>query len=409
MNPGDSRRGRLGGLAILLLHLVPVTLACQSRPTMGGPPDMPAETIVEHPAGVTVQTVATGLDVVWGMVFTPDGRLLITERPGRVRVMDARGALDPLPWKILDDVHSRGEGGLMGIALHPDYPAEPWVYVMYTAQKRGGAVNRVARIQEANERGTTVEVVLDDLPAGTNHNGGRIRFGPDGLLYVGAGEIWERERAQDLDDPGGSLLRIRADGSIPEDNPFPGSPIFSYGHRNVQGITWHPGTGELFTAEHGPSGEWAGVRGRDEINVTRSGANYGWPVVLGAPGLAQFADPILMWPTGAPPGDLLFHPGTAGTAFGGDLFFSTLRSEALLRIRFTDPSDAHRPTEIERWFVAADGRSVYGRLRALAVGPDGALYVGTSNQSRGNPRPGDDRILRIAPVADGRPFRPRYR
>ncbi len=371
------RRLVSGALVALLL---PPAVACQSRPIMGGPPDMPGER----------------------MVFTPDGRMLLTERPGRIRVIGADGHLDPTPWAVVDDVRARGEGGLMGIALHPDFPAQPWVYVMYTSNEHGG-VNRVARIREEQGRGGRLEVILDDLPARANHNGGRIRFGPDGLLYVGAGEVWEKERAQDLDDPAGSVLRIAPDGSIPTENPFAGSPIFSYGHRNVQGIAWHPDTGELFTAEHGPSGEWPGVGGHDEINITERGKNYGWPLAVGAPGAQGLEDPLLMWPQGAPTGDLIFYDGDLMPDLRGDLFYSTLRSEALFRIRFQDPVDPHRPTAIERWFITPEGRSVYGRLRGMVVGPDGALYIGTSNQSRGTPRAGDDRILRVAPSGTGPP------
>lgn len=365
---------------------------------MDGPPEMPAERTVERPPGLTLETVASGLEVVWGMAFTPDGRLLLTERSGRIRVIGRDGVLDPRPWKVLENVRHRGEGGLMGIALHPDYPTHPWVYVMYTASTARGDVNRVSRIRESAGRGGSEEVILDGLPARANHNGGRIRFGPDGLLYIGAGEVWQRRRAQDLDDPAGSLLRITPEGDIPSDNPFPDNPIFSYGLRNVHGITWHPATGALFTADHGPSGEWPGVGGRDEINVTVKGGNYGWPLAVGAAGHPELRDPLLMWPDGAPPGDLLFHPGGASPALDGALFFSTLRSECLYRIRFDDPADPHRPTAIDRWFVTPEGRSVLGRLRALAVGPDGALYVGTSNRSRGAPRPGDDRVLRLAPA-----------
>lgn len=364
---------------------------------------MPPVRTAETPPHLDVETVATGLEVVWGMAFTPDGRMLFTERPGRIRVLQPDGRLEAAPWKTVSGVHHEGEGGLMGIALHPDFPEQPWVYVMYTADAPGGAVNRISRIREVDGRGAAEEIVLDGLPAGSNHNGGRIRFGPDGLLYIGAGEIWQRNRAQDLNDPAGSVLRVTPDGGIPADNPFPGSPIFSYGHRNVQGITWDPRTGDLLTAEHGPSGEWAGVGGHDEINVTLKGRNYGWPLAVGAPGEPGLEDPILMWPSGAPPGDLLFHPGDGPPELGGYLFFSTLRSECLYRIGFGDPDRPRRPTSLDRWFVTLEGRSVYGRLRALAVGPDGALYIGTSNRSRGAPRQGDDRILRLAPARTGDP------
>ncbi len=372
---------------------------------------MPPETFHPTPSGVETSVVAEGLEIVWGMEFAPDGRLFLTERPGRVRVVRAGGGLDPTPWAELE-VHDEGEGGLMGIALHPGFPEEPWVYVMYTAVHDERRVNRIARIRDVDGRGEEEEVLIDDLPAGTNHNGGRIRFGPDGYLYVALGELWERDRAQDLTDPAGSILRLDAEGEVPVDNPWEGSPIWAYGLRNVQGLAFHPETDALFAADHGPSGEWRVplIRHRDEINIIERGGNYGWPLAVGAPGVDGLEDPILLFTPAAPPGDLLFYPAEAAERNGepdasgaapewrGDLFFSTLRSEALFRIRFEDRGAPHVPTSIQRWFADEDGNSRHGRLRALAIGPDGALYVGTSNRDgRGSVREGDDRILRLLP------------
>ncbi len=286
----------------------------------------------------------------------------------------------------------------MGLAFHPDFPAEPWVYVMYTAETGDELVNRVSRIRESAGRGGEEEVLFQDLPARRAHDGGRIRFGPDGMLYVGAGEVWQRARAQDLEDPSGSILRLTPEGEVPADNPFPGSPIWSYGHRNVQGLTWHPQTGRLFAAEHGPSGEWTGVRDRDEVNIIRKGANYGWPLVVGAPGEEGLEDPLLMWNPAVPPGDLLFYTGDLIPELTGDLFLTSLRAQTLIRIRLEDPDDPHRVTGLERWFIDEQRDSVYGRLRGMTVGPDGALYIGTSNRDgRGRPREGDDRVLRLVP------------
>ncbi len=386
-------------------------------PAMGDDLPMPPESFHPEPDGVEVTVVAEGLEVIWGMEFAPDGRLFLTERPGRVRVVDAEGRLHPEPWLHLPEVADEGEGGLMGLALHPEFPGEPWVYLMYTADTDEGRVNRISRVREVDGRGGEEEILLGDLPAGVNHNGGRLRFGPDGHLYAGLGELWDRDRAQDLADPAGSILRVDATGGIPPDNPWDGSPIWAYGLRNVQGITFHPETGALFAADHGPSGEWRVplIRHRDEINIVRRGGNYGWPLAVGAPGEPSLEDPLLLFTPAAPPGDLLFYPpgGSARPEGGGDhgespempsrfseewagdLFFSTLRSETLIRIRFQDP---HGPSEVQRWFVDETGESVMGRLRALAVSPDGALYVGTSNRDgRGTVREGDDRVVRLVP------------
>lgn len=371
-------------------------------PVVGPPPPMPRETYVPRPPGIRVEVVASGLEVVWAMEFAPDGRLFLTEKPGRIRVVGADGRLDPVPWKVLEHVHSWGEAGLMGLAIHPAFPEKPWVYVMYTTSKEGRPVNRVARIREVAGRGTAEEVLLDDIPAAerTNHNGGRIRFGPDGMLWVGTGDAYVPARSQDIDHPSGGVLRITPAGSVPPDNPWPRNPMVAYGLRNVQGLAWHPSTGALFAADHGPTSEWrgAGIAHRDEINIVRRGGNYGWPLAVGAPGAEGFEDPLLAWIPSASIGDLLFYTASLMPRFRGDLFFASLRAETLMRIRFQDRGDPHRVTAIERWFnSAARGRSVYGRIRSLALGPDGALYMGTGNRFRGTPRGADDRVLRIVP------------
>jgi quinoprotein glucose dehydrogenase len=267
---------------------------------------------------------------------------------------------------------------------------------MYTVDGDGDAVtNRVSRFRERDGRGVDEEIILYGIPGSTNHNGGRIKFGPDGMLYVGTGDARDRHRAQNLDNVGGSVLRLTPEGDVPADNPWPGNPIWAYGFRNPLGIAFRPGDGALFVADHGPTTEWEPRIGAfDEVNIVTRGANYGWPRVVGAPGIDGYVDPILSWIPSVPPGDLIFH--------NGDLFLSALWSEALIRIRFEDPSDPNRVTGVERWFnsrIWRDGEpseSRYRRLRALAVGPDGALYLGTSNRDgRLEPEAYDDRVLRI--------------
>jgi quinoprotein glucose dehydrogenase len=346
---------------------------------------------------VTVDTVAQGLDVVWSLEFAADGRLFLTEKAGRVRIISPEGVLDPTPWLTVQNVAAEiRENGLNGLALHPRFPAEPWIYVMYTVDGAGDEVtNRVSRFREVNGRGAEEQILLDDIPGATTHNGGRLRFGPDGMLYIGTGDARVRGRAQDLNNVGGSLLRLTPEGEVPADNPWPGSPIWAYGFRNPLGIAFRPDDGTLFVADHGPTTEWEPRIGAfDEINIIEKGQNYGWPRVVGAPGVDGYVDPILSWIPSVPPGDLIFH--------NGDLYLSALWSEALIRIRFQDPSDPNRVTAVERWFnerIWRDGEpseSLYRRLRALAVGPDGALYLGTTNRDgRFEPEPFDDRVLRI--------------
>lgn len=328
---------------------------------------------VDDPPGVRVETWVSGLEVPWSLVFMPDGRALVSERPGRIRLID-RGKVRS--YAVVDGTVARGEGGLMGLALHPDFPRKPFVYAMHTT----ASGNRVVRYRHGGDRGVFDRVILDGMPAGGAHNGGRIAFGPDRMLYVAAGETFRGALAQDLESRGGKILRVGPEGEIPRDNPFAGSPVYSYGHRNPQGLAWHGQT--MLESEHGPSGE-KGWSGHDEVNVIRAGKNYGWPVVIGAPGDARFVDPILYFDEAVPPGNLAFHRG--------DLFMASLHSGGLVRIVFGWSGATPSVKKVERWFVDR-----YGRLRDVVAGPDGALYVATSNQDgRGRPRDGDDRILRL--------------
>lgn len=370
---------------LVLAALFPA--ACVFAETMRGPrPQSVEDRYVLRPAGITLATWVGGLEAPWSLVFLADGRALVSERPGRIRMI-RNGELLPTP---VAEVKSAlgGEGGLMGLAVHPQFPAKPFIYAMHTYRRAGGRTNRVIRLRLTGEKAVFERVILDGIPGARNHNGGRIAFGPDGLLYIGTGERYQREIAQDPKSLGGKILRLTADGAIPPGNPFPGSPVYSLGHRNVQGLAWHPTSKELFISEHGPSGE-VGVGAHDEVNVIRAGGNYGWPRAIGAPGLKGYIDPIVAWPeTSTPP---------SGAAFWrGDLYIATLRSRALIRLRLDRSEGKWRAIAIQRWFVDGRGEALYGRLRDAVVGPDGALYVLTSNRDgRGNPRRGDDRILRI--------------
>jgi glucose/arabinose dehydrogenase len=370
---------------LVLAALFPA--ACVFAETTRGPrPQSVEDRYVLRPAGITLATWVGGLEAPWSLVFLADGRALVSERPGRIRMI-RNGELLPTP---VAEVKSAlgGEGGLMGLAVHPQFPAKPFIYAMHTYRRAGGRTNRVIRLRLTGEKAVFERVILDGIPGARNHNGGRIAFGPDGLLYIGTGERYQREIAQDPKSLGGKILRLTADGAIPPGNPFPGSPVYSLGHRNVQGLAWHPTSKELFISEHGPSGE-VGVGAHDEVNVIRAGGNYGWPRAIGAPGLKGYIDPIVAWPeTSTPP---------SGAAFWrGDLYIATLRSRALIRLRLDRSEGKWRAIGIQRWFVDGHGEALYGRLRDAVVGPDGALYVLTSNRDgRGYPRRGDDRILRI--------------
>ncbi len=378
----------MGRLGLLALAVCLVAASACAQPRIGPRPQAVDDAFVPEPPSMRVETWITGLEIPWSLVFLPDGRALVSERPGRIRLrsggrLEARPVASPV-------VATGGEGGLMGLALHPDYPRTPYLYAMHTHEDAQGRSNRVVRFVFDGSQARFERVILGGIPGARNHNGGRIAFGPDSMLFIGTGEIFQAARAQDLSDLGGKILRVTAEGAVPADNPFPDSPVFSLGHRNVQGLAWHPRTGALFASEHGPSGEF-GLHAYDEINVVRRGLNFGWPMAVGAAAAPAYADPIAAWP------DLATPPG--GVAFWrGDLFVATLRSRALLRIVLENGQAGYRARAIERWFVDARGDSRFGRLRDAVAGPDGALYVLTSNRDgRGSPQSGDDRILRLTP------------
>jgi quinoprotein glucose dehydrogenase len=359
--------------------------ACAQDIERGPQPQTVADRFVANPPGLEAADWITGLEAPWSLVFLPDGRALVSERPGRIRLI-AQGRLAAEPVATVA-VARGGEAGLMGLALHPRFPAEPYFYAMYTAEEGGRRINRVGRFRFDGTRATPDRIVVDGMPGASNHNGGRIAFGPDGMLYVGTGEVFQRRLAQMPDNLGGKVLRVTPDGAPAPDNPSAGSPVYTLGHRNVQGLAWHPETRELFVSEHGPSSE-AGLRAHDEINVIRKGANYGWGLVVGAPRRSGLADPLISWnDRTTPPGGIAFWRGA--------LYVSTLRSETLVRVTLSRAGESWRVEAIERLFHdGEDGR--YGRLRDAVTGPDGALYVLTSNRDgRGSPRAGDDRILRI--------------
>jgi len=332
----------------------------------------------------SVEVIAINLEITWALAFAPDGRLFFTERPGRVRVMQG-GQVLATPALTLSDVAAVGEGGLLGLALHPDFATNHFVYLAYDARlANGGRETRLVRYRETNNTLGEAAVLLSGVNAADIHDGARLKFGPDRKLYMTMGDTADPPTAQDLGRLTGKILRFNDDGSVPTDNPFPGSPIYSYGHRNPQGIDWQPGTNQLWNAEHGATGN-------DEINRTVAGHNYGWPVIEGDQTRPGMEAPVLFFTPSIAPSGAAFYTGTTIAGFRNNLFVAALGQQMLLRVRF-DPNDPTRVIAQERLM-----QGKFGRLRDVVTGPDGALYLCTSNRDgRNTPVATDDRIIKIS-------------
>jgi len=330
-----------------------------------------------------VETVAEDLEVPWAIAFSPDGRIFVTERVGKLRVIED-GVLNPEPVKIFDV--GFGEGGLLGIALDPNFEENHYLYLYYTYNNFLITFNKVARFTESDNKLSEEKILLDKIPGASYHDGGRIKFGPDGKLYITTGEAGIVANAQDLNSLGGKILRINSNGSIPNDNPFPNSPVYSLGHRNPQGLDWDPVTRKLVATEHGSSAH-------DEVNVIESGKNYGWPEVIGDETDPKYQSPLLHTGTETwAPSGAVFYNSKNIPEWENKYFIATLRGSHL---RMLD-------LELEENKVLSSiplFEGEYGRLRDASIGPDGNLYLLTSNRDgRGSPAPNDDRILRVIPL-----------
>src|SRR5947209_20129573 len=265
-----------------------------------------------------VETVVGGLTVPWAIVFTPDGRMLFTERPGRVRVFE-NGKLRPEPLAVISDVEPTGESGLMGMTLHPQFSQNHLLYLAYAYRSSSDERVRVVRFRETGVGLTDHKLIIEDIPAAQFHAGTRLRFGPDGKLYVTTGNATTRDIAKRADHLGGKLLRLNDDGSVPPDNPFVGQQnarpeIWTYGHRNSQGLDWQPGTNLMFQTEHGPSG-FDGPGGGDEVNIVERGKNYGWPVIHHTQTHAGMESPLLEYTPAIAPSGATFYRGTNPNGF----------------------------------------------------------------------------------------------
>jgi aldose sugar dehydrogenase len=352
---------------------------------LAAPASVRAQTVERSAkASYRLVTLATGLVQPWGIAFLPDGRMLITERPGRLR-MFANGRLEPRPLSNVPEVYASGQGGLLDVCLHPNFVQNRVLYLSYSAQSDGGAATVVARAEFGEGGLRDVLPIFEALPraSGSLHFGSRIAFDRSGLMYITAGERYQMKRAQDLNDLAGKVVRLRDDGSVPEDNPFVGRAgarpeIFTWGHRNPQGIAVHPTTGRVWICEHGP-------KGGDEINLLKPGSNYGWPlathgvdysgaVISPNKSLPGMEDPLRAWVPSISPCGLAFYTGDRFPGWKGSLFTGALSNYALFRIEF----DGERWVSEERLLV---DKLPY--IRDVRQGPDGLIYLVTQSGSGG--------------------------
>ncbi len=320
------------------------------------------------------EVIATGLEVPWGIEFLPGGDLLVTERPGRI----VRIGTETKKVHTLTGLYTKGEAGLMGIALHPNFSTNHYIYIMATYANGGEITNQVERYTLAGDNLTERKVILFGIKGAANHDGGRIKFGPDGFLYITTGDAQSEKTAQDKTSLNGKILRITDDGEPAPGNPF-GNEIYSYGHRNPQGLAWDDDS-NLWETEHGPSGT---ATGNDEINFITPGENYGWSNFVGQESGTGITTPVLESGKGNTwaPASLAFC--------NGSLFFGGLRGEALYEAKINSLTNLS---------LKAHFKGEYGRIRDVMLGPDGYLYFSTSNRDgRGNPNEGDDKIIRVNP------------
>lgn len=345
----------LFGILVLLLFVF--------WPSRNNPPVTPP--IPQFPRDEEkIKIVATNLQIPWEIEFLPNGDIIFTERPGRVQILNQRT-------HRIENVAHIGEGGLLGMTLHPNFKTNNFIYFYYTYREGERILNKVERFKLAGNVLQQDKVIIDNLPGSINHDGGRIKFGPDGNLYITTGDAGIAQLAQDRQSLAGKILRLNDDGTIPPDNPFPNSTVYSYGHRNPQGLAWDS-AGQLWATEHGSSA-------RDEINKIIAGNNYGWPITRGDEKRPGMETPFLN------SGAVTWAPSGA-TIFDNNLLFAGLKGQAVFKLNLSTK-------ELQPIF-----QNQYGRIRNVTVGPDGNIYIITSNRDgRGDPIPEDDRLIVLDP------------
>lgn len=364
-----------------------------------GEADFPVVPASKSVPQMRVETVAENLEIVWSITFAPDNRVFLTERPGRVRVIE-NGTLRAAPFFTVPDVSLSDEGGLMGMTLHPNFAENHFVYLAYVYRDSQDNQNvRVARYRETGETLVEPKTIIEAIPASKYHAGTRLKFGADGKLYITTGDATKQKRAQDLSSINGKTLRLNDDGSVPSDNPFVGQTgarpeIFSYGHRNAQGMDFQPETGLMFQTEHGPSlidGVSLFKRsGGDEVNIVERGKNYGWDKISHRMTKSGMETPLIEFSPAVAPASGMFYRGALFPEFKNNFFFGALKGEMIVRLVLDGRTIVSRDNLFQKQ---------YGRIREIAEAPDGSIWFSTSNRDgRGDPSKADDRILRIVPA-----------
>jgi glucose/arabinose dehydrogenase len=339
----------------------------------------------------TIEPVITGLDVPWSIAFITDDTFFFTERTGRVRLFN-KGTLQDTPALTLP-AKALGEAGLLGMALHPDFPSKRYAYIAYTYQTNGILMLKIERYSITEDLTlTSPTVLIDNIPAAQFHAGCRIAFGPDKKLYITTGDAGDRDTAQSLASYAGKTLRINDDGSIPDDNPFVNTTgalkeIWSYGHRNAQGMDWDA-KGMMYQSEHGPSG-FDGGFGNDEVNLITKGSNYGWPIQIGNKPSRDMIMPVKIYENAIAPGGLTVPKSDILPQLKDKILVSGLRGATIVALNIENG------TVISQELVVDDS---FGRIREVTTSPSGYVFFSTSNRDgRGNPKSSDDTIYRIVP------------
>lgn len=379
--------------------LAVVGLSVGSCSAADGEVDFPVVPSSKNVPQMKVETVVENVEIVWSIVFAPDGRVFFAERPGRVRVIES-GKLREKTFFTVPDISLSDEGGLMGMVLHPKFTENRFVYLAYTYRDGQDQQNvRVVRYRETGETLVEPKTIIEAIPASKYHAGTRLRFGPDSKLYITTGDATKQKRAQNLNSINGKTLRLNDDGSIPSDNPFVNQKdargeIWSYGHRNAQGMDFQPETGLMFQTEHGPS--WIdGVSlfkrsGGDEVNIVERGKNYGWDKISHSMTKKDMETPIIEFSPAVAPGSGMFYRGNLFPEFKNNFFFGALKGESIIRLVMDGRKIVSRDNLLEKQ---------YGRIREIAEAPNGSIWFSTSNRDgRGDAAKTDDRILRIVPA-----------